>query len=367
MPSGLAALNSLELWPLSRAVPHRRLSGWGFQLEGRMLFDCPEPPAPQPACTLIDQPALLQAWRDQALQLPGVTMIEATVTELLWEQACVRGVRLADGRELSSELVVACDGRHSLLRRRAGLPCPSTATPLSLLWFLLQGAAADAIAHALNGRFLTVIAGGGSYALYARAAGGVQLGWLEPPGGNLPGLPGWAADAAAAPAGDWPRRWASAAAEPLASLLAAVPAAAIEGPRRLALTVGCADPWQRPGLLLLGDAAHPLSPLRAQGLNMALRDVLVATEHLVPCLQRPGWAGLETALQRIGCERQQEIRPIQALQQREARLARLLQRLPWLRHGLAAGAGRLGPLLQRRWWALQQPLRHGVLPLTLRV
>ncbi|MEY4808469.1 MAG: hypothetical protein RLZZ206_2858, partial [Cyanobacteriota bacterium] len=47
----------------------------------------------------------------------------------------------------------------------------------------------------------------------------------------------------------------------------------------------------RPGLLLLGDAAHPMSPLRAQGLNMALRDALVAAERLLPLLCGEGGGG----------------------------------------------------------------------------
>jgi len=43
--------------------------------------------------------------------------------------------------------------------------------------------------------------------------------------------------------------------------------------------------WYAPGLLLLGDAVHPMSPIRAQGINMALRDVIVAANHLVTLLR----------------------------------------------------------------------------------
>src|SRR6185503_18483078 len=42
--------------------------------------------------------------------------------------------------------------------------------------------------------------------------------------------------------------------------------------------------WTVPGLLLLGDAAHPMSPVGAQGINIALRDALVAANHLIPAL-----------------------------------------------------------------------------------
>ena len=39
--------------------------------------------------------------------------------------------------------------------------------------------------------------------------------------------------------------------------------------------VGRCTSWSRQGLLLLGDAAHPMAPIRAQGINLALRDVIV--------------------------------------------------------------------------------------------
>jgi 2-polyprenyl-6-methoxyphenol hydroxylase-like FAD-dependent oxidoreductase len=39
----------------------------------------------------------------------------------------------------------------------------------------------------------------------------------------------------------------------------------IEGPIRLTVLVGCCRVWTAPGVLLLGDAAHPMSPVRGPG------------------------------------------------------------------------------------------------------
>lgn len=401
MPSGLAALEALGLAPLPPEVPWRRLSGWSFQIEGRELFCWPEPAAPQPGCTLIDQGALLKAWRRRSQALPQLTGLEGVAAvELLEgpreagspseadrasgcrEQAggggrvpdggrqvdgahededqrarvatAVRGVRLADGRQLRADLVVACDGRGSLLRQRSGLACPTRSDPQEVLWFLLQGASLDPLVGWLAGRFVTVVGPGAAYALFERAAGGVQLGLLQPAGAPLAPLT----------SSDWIARWAAAAPPALACLLERLEPGAVEGPQRLPVPVGCAERWQRSGLLLLGDAAHPMSPLRAQGLNMALRDAQVAAQRLLPVLRQGDAAGLDAALRDIGAARRKEIVAIQALQRREARLGEVLQRAPALRRLLAATAAWSGPLLAQRWAASQRSLRQGVMALT---
>ncbi len=58
----------------------------------------------------------------------------------------------------------------------------------------------------------------------------------------------------------------------------------IEGPTRLNVLVGRAPELTVPGVLLLGDAACPMSPVHAQEIDLALRDSVVAANHLVPIL-----------------------------------------------------------------------------------
>jgi 2-polyprenyl-6-methoxyphenol hydroxylase-like FAD-dependent oxidoreductase len=265
------------------------------------------------------------------------------VVALLEEGGRVCGVRLADGSELRAELVVACDGRESTLRRLSGLPFGQEPAAIEVLWFRFSAPACGAIEQWLAGRFVTLVGAGGSGALFQRADAGVQLGWV---GGS-------SADAAAPPE--------------LAALLRALPARAVRGPVRLPLRVGLAERWQRPGLLLLGDAAHPMSPVRAQGLNMALRDAVVAAAKLAPALREAEptsrAAALDGALERIEAERLPEVRAVQALQAEELGRAELLRQLPWLRALLAASAPLSGPLLARRWRASQRVLRDGLAPL----
>jgi 2-polyprenyl-6-methoxyphenol hydroxylase-like FAD-dependent oxidoreductase len=99
--------------------------------------------------------------------------------------------------------------------------------------------------------------------------------------------------------------------------------------------------WSRPGLLVIGDAAHTMSPVGAQGINIALRDAIVAANHLVPALR--GGAdplAIDAASRAVQAERVPEVEAIQRLQARAPRI-----------------------VLNDAWWA-QLVLR--VLPLLLR-
>jgi len=370
MPSGLEALNRMDLASLLASLPRRELRGWSFLLEGRALFSVAEPIGGSVACSLIDTPALLEGLLEQALACPSLTLRRGrTVKELLLEPentlqrsggpARVAGVVLDDGTQLPADLVVGCDGRGSSIRRLAALELNENNPSLEVLWFELENEAAAHLQPWIAGRFATLIGDAGSYALFGTARGGVRLGWLQERGAAGSPIP-------------WPELWARSAPPELAKLWRSLPTDSLGPPLRLAVRSGLAPRWQRPGLLLLGDAAHPMSPLRAQGLNMALRDALVAAERLLPLLSGEGGTGeelpkrrerlqrLDQALVAVAEARLPEIRAVQALQRQELGRGELLRRQPWLRHLLAATAPVSGPLLSRRWQAGQPTLRTGL-------
>jgi 2-polyprenyl-6-methoxyphenol hydroxylase-like FAD-dependent oxidoreductase len=213
-----------------------------------------------------------------------------------------------------------------------------------VLWFKVPAP------PALAGRSsVQIFAAGPEVALgYVSWDGRFQVAWMLPKGG-------WR-DLREQ---DWLARCVRLFPEPLAAHVLAA-REALDGPVPLDVIVGRCPRWSRPGLLLLGDAAHPMSPVRAQGINMALRDAIVAANHLVPAL-REG-RDLAPALAAVQREREREIVRVQKLQLTEVRGQRWARERPWLMKPMLA----LAPLLartglpQRAWLRQQRELRFGV-------
>lgn len=371
MPSGLEVLQRMGLGSRLAQLPQRELTAWSFWVEGVPLFTAAEPMGSPVPCRLIDTPSLLEQLQAAAAAQPGFQSLTGRAArELLWEANGTRvcGVVLDDGKRLPADLVVACDGRGSRLRRQAGLDLSPQGAPLEVLWFTLEGEAAAPLQAWLGGRFATLVGEGGSCALFSTARGAVRLGWLGAGAARegATGVGGARGEASGEASGEmgWPERLARLSPPDLAPLWRRFAEAPLSFPAPLPLTIqpALAPRWWRPGLLLLGDAAHPMSPVRAQGLNMALRDAWVAAERLLPLLARPTPAApsLDAALAAIEALRRRELQTVMALQQHELDRANLLRQRPWLRRLVAATAPWSGPLLARRWQAGQPTLRQGL-------
>ena len=104
-----------------------------------------------------------------------------------------------------------------------------------------------------------------------------------------------------------------------------------------------------------------MSPIRAQGINMALRDALVASNYLIPqFLDKIDDQSLDQALSNIEAERQPEIIKIQKLQQAEIAQAEKLRHSQLLRSLVYNFAPILSPAIRFSWLHRQKQMRQGI-------
>lgn len=139
MPSGLDALEQMGLSSVLESIPHRPLDAWEVLIENRFLFRVDEPiePGGKP-CTLVSQPALLEALIDEASTYPNFEFIQGSpVQDLLWREQRVLGVKLGDDRSIYANLVIGADGRNSVVRQRANLSLEQQSGSFDILWFKL--------------------------------------------------------------------------------------------------------------------------------------------------------------------------------------------------------------------------------------
>lgn len=355
MPSGLDALSQMGLSEILQQIPHREFSAWEVILGKKTLFRVDEPMEPNsPPCTLVPQPPLLTALIEQAQAYSEFEFIQGfPVKDLLRVDDRVAGVKLGDGREIFASVVIGADGRNSVIRQRAGLHLEKQPKDIDILWFKL----ADSPKFVSENVFYAVSNGDKSFGLFHGAEEGkLDLSWILFPQDEIDLKPA-----------QWAPIFASVAPPWMAEHIL-THADTIEKPIKLSVVVGRCPSWYAPGVMLLGDAAHPMSPIRAQGINVALRDVIVAVNHLVPLLKANATgAEIDAALAKIQAEREPEIIRAQQLQSEEADQAEILRKYNLFRPIMFFGARLLRQRIRYKWVKRQHEMRVGVTEVSLKV
>jgi len=354
MPSGVNALEQMGLLPMIERIPHRCLDAWEFLIDNQLLFQVNEPiELGGQSTTLVSQPALLEALIEEASTYPNFEFVQsAPVQDLLWNEQRVSGVKLSDERSIRGDLVIGADGRNSIVRQRANLALEQESQSFNILWFKL----ASSPRFESENVFYSIVHGRHAFGLFQGAEGNLQIGWSL-----------HEADTEDWKQVDWSKMLASASPPWLAEHLQQN-AQTIERPVLLSVVVGHCPRWYVPGLLLLGDSAHPMSPIRAQGINMALRDVIVAANHLVPLLRsKAEHVDIDAILPQIQAQREPEIIRVQQLQSQEIAQAELLGKSPLLRWLASNLAPLLGNTIRLSWVNRQRKLRQGVTQVQLTV
>ena len=347
MPSGLNALEQMDLLQLLPEVPHQTIDRWQFVLSGRTLFTVDEPIEPQGRkCTTVSQPHLLTAIIAQAEKFDCFEFIQGEpVQDILSTAGRVSGVKLASGNKIAANLVIAADGRNSPIRNKAGLKLTKLQNDLNILWFKL-----DAADKAAINVFYSILHERDGFGLFRASSGRLHIGW----GLHSDDDYDWRQV-------DWAKKLAATSPKWLAEHIIKHQNS-LTKPLLLSVVVGRCDRWSIPGLLLLGDAVHPMSPVRAQGINMAFRDAIVATNHLVPLLTatESDLSQIDNALLKIQQEREPEIIKLQKLQAQEIAQAEKLRSSAFLRWGAKTFTPIIRPGIRASWLRRQKQLRQGV-------
>jgi 2-polyprenyl-6-methoxyphenol hydroxylase-like FAD-dependent oxidoreductase len=207
---------------------------------------------------------------DEAKALPHFRlMMQAEATELLMQGERVTGVVMqtpSGTLEIRAKLVIGADGRHSTMRDRAKLPVRNLGAPFDVLWLRLPSEANDPhepVFRIVGGQIFIMLYRGDYW----------QCAFLIPKGA----FPQMKAEGIA----NFQARVAAVAgfARDRANTVADFDAIGL-----LTVTIDRVERWARPGLLLIGDAAHAMSPVGGIGINLAVQDAVAAANTLAPIL-----------------------------------------------------------------------------------
>lgn len=355
MPGGLYALEQMGLLNLLQQIPSRQIHTWQFVVDDRTVLQVNEPESLgvyRP--TIIPQPAFLTAVVARAKAYSSFRLLQGTVQELVREGDRVCGVVVRQAEQeitVPATLVIGADGRGSAVRRLANLSLQRLDYDTDVLWIRLPVPLPDSKRPIFYG----FIRGSESFGAYTAWDDSLKFAYILPQGHQLD----WKSV-------DWAERLANIAPSWMEDHIRAN-TSALETPMLLKVVFGRCPQWWQSGVLLLGDAAHPMAPIRAQGINLAFRDGIVAANHLIPLLRvKAAPEAIDRSLAAIQAEREPEIIRCQMLQRHEQAQATLLCQSALLRTLLTQMAPVLRPLIARRWLARQKHLRFGLGPVELR-
>lgn len=296
-PSTLDLFDELGLLDRLLEQPHDKVPDVEAVVGGRRfrVADFSHLPGRGKFIAMMPQWHFLDFVASEARELPAFSLrTKCEATGVVAENGRIAGVTTADGETLRARLVIAADGRRSVLRDAAALPLEDLGAPIDVFWFRVPKAPtpANQTQGYMDKGEMVVAIDRGDYLQCARV---IEKG---------------SADAIRARGIDRFRSDVAATAPVVAEHIDAVES--WDDIKLLGVSLDRLTRWHRPGLLTIGDAAHAMSPVGGVGINLAIQDAVAAANILAGPMARGG--DPDPLLHRVQDRRMMPVKVIQAIQ-----------------------------------------------------
>lgn len=295
-PASIRWLESLEVWPAvlaARACPYFAMQVWDGEGNGSVAFHCDQVHRDYLGY-IVENSTVVGALRQRMQRLAAISLwAPCQLESVQWPAGHGQPVivSVSDGRQIHCPLVVGADGAHSILRQWAQLPTRQ--------WRYGQSAIITTVQTEL----------GHQNTAWQRFTHQGPLAFLPLTSQSEQGRAGhfssivWSLDEAQAQA-----RMALSEAEFRAALTAALErrlgeVMAADTRHCVPLQQMHARSYIRPGLALVGDAAHTLHPLAGQGVNLGLYDARALQAEITRARDRGFSHGHQSVLNRYQRQR----------------------------------------------------------------
>ena len=266
-PSTLEILYELGLIDEFLARPHTKVAQLSGVINGHevSLVDFTHLPTHCKYIVLMPQWDFLDFLASKARAFPNFHLwMNARAEDVIAENGLVKGVVVETGegkKHVHCDLVIAADGRNSILREKAGLEIQDFGAPIDVLWLRVgKGSSTrNTFGHIAAGRIVVTLDRGDywqvAYVIPKGAFNYIRQRGLERFRNDLVELAPQLSEHV-----DDVQSW--------------------DDVKLLTVRVDRLKRWYKPGFLCIGDAAHAMSPIGGVGINLAIQDAVAAANIL---------------------------------------------------------------------------------------
>jgi 2-polyprenyl-6-methoxyphenol hydroxylase-like FAD-dependent oxidoreductase len=272
-PSTLELMHELGYDQELLRLPHQEVRELAFHVGARefKIADFSHLGVSHPFIALMPQWDFLNFLAEKGARYPGFRLrMNAEVTGLAERDGRIAGVHVNTREgdlEVRADLVLGADGRHSIVREKAGLQIDEIGAPMDVLWFRLSRPASDpeeTMARLGAGNFMVMLNRGDywqcAFVIPKGDADKVRQRGLFAFRRDIVELAPFVKDRVEE-LNDW------------------------DEIKLLAVAIDRLRQWYRPGLLCIGDCAHAMSPVGGVGINLAIQDAVAAANILAAPLR----------------------------------------------------------------------------------